>query len=55
MHKCKLCKKVAHVVENKEYYCASCALTKQRKHETSNRLRDKQSLRKTRQNSLYCL
>ena len=47
MHKCKVCKKTAHVVENKEYYCASCALTKQ-KNETSNRHRDKQSLRKSR-------
>ena len=55
MHKCKVCKKTAHVVENKEYYCASCSLKKQKIYETNNRLRDKQSLRKIRQNSLYCL
>ena len=40
MHKCKICKKTAHVVENKEYYCASCALSKKQKYETYNRPRN---------------
>ncbi len=49
MKKCVLCNKTAHIVQNKKFYCAPCALGIEKNYyETNNRLRDKRSTRKFR-------